>query len=196
VNTIAKTNIAEPQGNHKLPRLLTGQTSGLVSDHESATGGGNDKIDSDSQTNAVTEDSDEITPCPEDGWPFEMRQVSQDQRASQTINVLQMTPSHCLSTLSAEIHHLEALLSADAPGELIDRYSGFVGTVICGLLLREGLDHPDMIRMASQSELEQVIQRISCILTDPHASAWYFSALDRLSIGHAGMTFHPTQKAV
>jgi hypothetical protein len=98
-----------------------------------------------------------------------------------------MTSFHSLSTLSAKIHHLEAVLRADAPGELLDKYSGFVGSVICGLMLREGLDDPDMIRMASGSEREQVVQRISRILTDPYASDWYFSALDRLSIGHTAM---------
>jgi hypothetical protein len=82
-------------------------------------------------------------------------------------------------------------LRAIAPRELMDHHDGFVGSVICGLLFRQGLDTPRTLKKASGTGIERVVQRISNILSDPPASAWYFMVLDRLSIDHIGAPFLP-----
>ncbi len=107
-----------------------------------------------------------------------------------------MKTSSSLSMLSDEIKAMETSLHATAPEGLLDKYSDLVGAVICGLLFREGLDHPQNIRMASGSGLEQALQRINGILMDPHASSWYFSALDRLSLDQGSMVLQHFHEAV
>jgi hypothetical protein len=101
-----------------------------------------------------------------------------------------------LSTLFEEFTAIEENLHATAPEELLDGHGDIVGMLMCGLLFREGLDHPQNIRMASGSGLEQARQRINRMLMDPRASSWYFSTLDRLSLDQGRVVLQHCQEAV
>ncbi len=72
-------------------------------------------------------------------------------------------------------------LRASAPRELAEKYSGLAGTVICGFLLRQGIEDPGAIEMASGTGMHGSLKRINKVLSDPLASAWYFAALDAIS---------------
>lgn len=72
-------------------------------------------------------------------------------------------------------------LRASAPVELLEKYSGLAGTVICGFLFRRGISDPRAIELASGTCIHGSLNRINKVLSDPLASAWYFAALDAIS---------------
>ena len=94
-------------------------------------------------------------------------------------------------TLSSAFQLIADELRHTAPKELLEKYSGLAGTVICGFLFRQGMADPRAIEMASGTCIDGSLQRINKVLSDPLASAWYFAALDAIGNDFLATAFRP-----
>jgi hypothetical protein len=67
------------------------------------------------------------------------------------------------------------------PTHLVEKYLGFVPTVICGVLIARGCDDNDFLERVAGVSVAVIEARIGKILADPDDSLWYFSTVDHWS---------------
>lgn len=67
------------------------------------------------------------------------------------------------------------------PGDLVSAHRGIVETVLCGVLLMEGVESRRGLEAVLGVSFPTVKSRISRLLEDSRASVWYFGMLDEVN---------------